>query len=113
MNNLLMRLSDGTEIGISSFVLPINIVIHNQTKEESLEIWELLTPDRLSSVQIVMNGNVLFSFVNAKLTGVQHVAGADDTNTVHFYMDGELEPVGELPETENFVINADESMMLS
>ena len=113
MNNLIMRLGDGTEIGISSFVLPINIVIHNQTKEEALETWALLTPDRLEQVQIMQNDVVLFAFSKAVLTGVQHVLSADGSDTVHFYMEGEIEPLGNFAEAENLVINADESMLLS
>ena len=89
MENLKMVLQDGTEMEIAEFSLPMHIVVHCSTKEDALAKWALLTQENLSTVQIQQNGEVLFAFQYAGLTGVQYILNADETITAHFYMQGE------------------------
>ena len=97
MENLKMVLYDGTEMEIAEFALPIHVVILCASKDDALEKWESLTDANLTSVQIQQNGEALFAFRYAGLTGVQYILNADGTVTAHFYMDGER---AETPDAE-------------
>lgn len=92
MEHLKMILQDGTEVDIVEFTLPIHAVILCATKEEALAKWELLTQQNLTSVQIQADGETVFAFQYAGLSGVQYILNADGTITAHFYMDGERLP---------------------
>lgn len=92
MKDLKMILKDGSEISLSEFTFPLHIVVVRDTKEEVLALWDKLTPDNLEEVNIQEDGETLFTFLHACVTGEQIVVNADDTLTGHYYLEGERQP---------------------
>lgn len=92
MKELKMILKDGSEISLSEFTLPLHIVVVRDTKEEVLALWDKLTPDNLEEVTIQEDGETLFTFLHAGVTGEQIVVNADNTLTGHYYLEGERQP---------------------
>ena len=99
MSKLKMVLKDGTEITLSEFTVPMHIVVVRDTKEEIHALWDKLTADALEEVLIQEDGETLFTFLNATVTGEQIVVNADKTLTGHYYLSGERQPGGN-PEYE-------------
>lgn len=89
MKDLKMILTDGTEVGLEEFTLPMHIIAACTSKEEVLALWDRLTPENLTEVKIKEDGETLFTFLNAGVTGQQSVLNPDNTITAHFYLDGE------------------------
>lgn len=94
MSKLQMVLKNGTEITLSEFTMPLHIVVVRDTKEEIHALWDKLTPDALEEVVIQEGGEVLFTFLNASVTGEQLIVNADNTLTGHYYLQGERKAPG-------------------
>lgn len=95
MKAIKMILKDGTEIALKAFVLPMHVVLTCDTKEEMLDVWNQFRPENLEEVKILEDDEVLFTFLYAGVTGQQSIVNTDGTITVHFYLDGEREPLAD------------------
>lgn len=89
MKDLKMILTDGTEVAIEEFTLPMHVVAACTSKEDVLALWDRLMPENLTEVKITEGGEPLFTFLNAGVVGQQSVLNPDNSITAHFYLDGE------------------------
>ncbi|MCC8128298.1 MAG: hypothetical protein LIO92_13060 [Clostridiales bacterium] len=89
MATIKMVLADESEIELSEFTLPMHAVVVCAAKDDVVALWDKLTEENLSSVQIYYDGVQLYVFTNGSLNGQQTVTNTDGTLTAHFYMDGE------------------------
>ncbi|SHK33214.1 hypothetical protein [Hespellia stercorisuis] len=81
-----MILSDGTEVQIEDSLLSGSIIVKSETKEELMETWDMLTPDKLYKVDIVQKEDVIRSMHGVCIDSVQIVINPDGTLTTHFYI---------------------------
>lgn len=89
MSTLKFVLKDNTEIPISSFTLPLHLVVLRDTKDEISLIWDSMTEDNLTSVSVTEDGNAIMQFANCAVEGNQIVVNPDNTYTGHYYLKGE------------------------
>lgn len=94
MNNLKLILHDGTEIRIDAFSLPIHVVIECKTQEELMSYWNMLTADKLITLQVMCGDDLAFAFEHGNLDCVQSMLNGDGTITGHFYFRGENAGLG-------------------
>lgn len=88
MVNLKMVLSDGSQIDIAEFGLPMHAIVICADDAEMQTVWAQLTPDKLSSMEIQENGETVFTFSSVTLDGLQCIMNGDGSVTAHFYMSG-------------------------
>lgn len=87
MEDLKMALSDGSEIAIVGFALPLTVTVNCGSMQEMVEIWDKLhTKDAMEQVTIVRDGMVSSVYHGVEVDGSQIVENGDGTLTVHFYM---------------------------
>lgn len=105
MDNLKMILFDGTELPLEAFGLPMHAVMTFSSNDELMETWKLMTPMNLSKVEIVQDGETVFSYAGGVLESVQSIVTDGCMITAHFYMTGtRLEAVSQ--ETADYVTSA-------
>lgn len=86
-----MVLNDGTNINISEGGLNQHFITLCGTSSDFKDIWDLMTEENLSHVEIMKNGNVIVAIEGMHLTGTQTLVNNDGTLTCHFYMEGGVE----------------------
>ena len=73
-------------------LVDLNIIKHFTVlcndRADFVTIWNKLTPENLSEVQVVDNGETILSVSNLTLIGTQTVENGDGSVTGHFYTDG-------------------------
>ena len=83
-----MILKDGTSIELESMTGKSHAVVLCNTGEDFEEIWETMTPENLSEVEITEDGERTARIAELVLAGTQTRTNPDDnTITGHFYFD--------------------------
>ena len=86
---LKLVLKDGTNIPLEEAGYNINHCVVNCNDRAAFQaIWNKLTPDNLSEVELTDNGNTVQTITGLKLNGTQTVENPDGTLTGHFYFGG-------------------------
>jgi predicted transcriptional regulator len=86
--SLQLILNDGTAIDIVEAGVTKHFVVTCANADSFKDIWDMMTDENLSEVQIVEEGTVIHTIVGMTLNGTQTVENTDGTLTGHFYMDG-------------------------
>ena len=87
--DLKLILKDGTEIQMADASLSQHYVVMCADKDAFHEIWDMLTEENISELQVMENGVITRTIVGSKLNGTQAVMNPDGiTITGHFYMSG-------------------------
>ena len=89
MGGFVLALANGDEIALDSVTLPLHAVIDCATREDALDIWDLLTPENLQSVTVYEGDVKTAEYVNVHLNSVQFVPNSGAV-TAHFYMSGDV-----------------------
>ena len=86
---LKLVLKDGTNIPLEEAGYNINHCVVNCNDRAAFQaIWNKLTPDNLSEVELTDNGNTVQTITGLTLNGTQTVENPDGTLTGHFYFGG-------------------------
>lgn len=85
---LKLVLKDGTEIELKDAGYAKHFVVVCEDNSAFQEIWNKLTKDNLSEVQITEDGNTVQIVTGLTLNGTQTITNPDGTVTGHFYLDG-------------------------
>lgn len=86
---LKLVLNDGTNIELAEAGYNVNhCVVNCNDREEFQSVWNKLTPENLTEVQLTDNGNTVQIITGLNLNGTQTVANSDGTITGHFYFEG-------------------------
>lgn len=86
--SLQLILNDGTAIDIVEAGATKHFVVTCANADAFKDIWDMMTDENLSEVQIVEEGTVINTIAGMTLNGTQTVENTDGTITGHFYMDG-------------------------
>ena len=86
--SLQLVLSDGSAIDIVEAGYTKHFVVTCADADAFKEIWDKMTDENLSEVQITEDGNTVHTIAGMTLNGTQTVSNPDGTITGHFYMDG-------------------------
>ncbi len=86
--SLQLVLNDGSAIDIVEAGMTKHFVVTCADVEAFVAIWDKMTDENLSEVQITEDGNTVHTIAGMTLGGTQTVANPDGTITGHFYMDG-------------------------
>lgn len=85
---LQLVLNDSSAIDIVEAGITKHFVVICADEDTFKAIWDMMTNENLSEVQIVDNGTVIHTIVGMTLNGTQTVVNSDGTLTGHFYMNG-------------------------
>ena len=85
---LQLILNDGSAIDLVEAGITKHFVVTCADTDAFKDIWDMMTNENLSEVQIVDNGTVIHTIAGMSLNGTQTVVNSDGTLTGHFYMDG-------------------------
>ena len=85
---LKLILKDGTQIDLMDAGYTRHYVVKCADEAGFQEIWNKLTKENLSEIQITENGNTVHTITGSTLQGTQTVTNPDGTITGHFYLDG-------------------------
>ncbi len=85
---LQLILKDRTVIDIAEAGYTKHFVVTCADADAFKEIWDKMTDENLSEVQIAEDGNTIHTIAGMTLNGTQTVSNSDGTLTGHLYMDG-------------------------
>lgn len=88
MNKFAVLLKDGTEIAVDEATIAPSFVVNTGSKEAVMEIWDKLTTENLSEIQLTKEDTVIGTFYDASVENVQILVNPDGTTTAHFYLIG-------------------------
>lgn len=86
--SLQLILNDGTAIDIVEAGLTKHFIVTCADANAFKEIWDKMTNENLSEVQITEDGTTIHTIAGMTLKGTQTVSNSDGTLTGHLYMDG-------------------------
>lgn len=84
--NLILK--DGTEVELMEAGYTQHYVVACKDGKAFQRIWNKLTEENLSEIQITEDGNTAHTITGSKLEGTQTVTNPDGTITGHFYLSG-------------------------
>lgn len=85
---LKLILKDGTEVDIVEAGYTQHYVVTCADEAAFKGIWEKMTEDNLSEIQITEDGSTVHTITGSSLSGTQTVNNPDGTVTGHFYLTG-------------------------
>lgn len=91
MDEIMVFLADGSSFAIAEFSVPLHIVVDG-TQDELVALWNTLTPEKLKTVAVAVDGVTVLTNTDVVLDGVQFV-GSCGSITAHFYMHGDISGV--------------------
>lgn len=89
MNVIKMVLTNGDELEVAGFSLPLSVVADCSSEDDAIALWQKLKAENLETVSFTNNGEQIAAFSNVNLENVQFVLNNNGTVTAHFYMRGE------------------------
>lgn len=88
MDKFKVVLNDGTEIYAADVSIDPHFTVNAINKEAVMDVWNLLTPNRLVAVKLMKNEITVGTFYYVSVIGVQFVPMGDGTVAAHFYLSG-------------------------
>ena len=85
---LQLILADGTSVDIIEAGYTKHFVGIYEDPDAFKDIWDQMTDENLSEVQVIEDGNMIQTITGMHLEGTQTVENTDGTITGHFYMKG-------------------------
>lgn len=85
---LKLILKDGTGIELEEAGYTRHYVVSCKDAKTFQSIWNKLTEENLSEIQITEDGNTAHTIIGSELEGTQTVTNPDGTITGHFYLSG-------------------------
>lgn len=86
MSFIKIVLKDKTELIVDQVNFPADIIKCYNTKEELLSVWNMLTDDNMSEMEVYEGDVKTMVLENYTLDGIQTVINDDGTITGHFYL---------------------------
>lgn len=108
--DLKLTLKDGTEIDLVDAGYNQHYVVECKDGKAFQKIWNKLTDENLSEIQITGDGDIAHTYTGSKLKGTQTVENPDGTVTGHFYLDGGayVQPSDEYSEAGRILLGEEE-----
>lgn len=85
---LKLVLKDRTEIELAEAGISQHYIVICQSEAAFKSLWDNMTDENLSEIQITDGGNTIQTIINSTLAGTQTVNNPDGTLTGHFYLTG-------------------------
>lgn len=85
---LKLILNDGTEIELEEAGLSQHYVVTCSSESAFQNLWNKLTEENLTEIQITQGGNTVQTIIGSTLNGTQTINNPDGTITGHFYLSG-------------------------
>lgn len=80
--------ADGSTLDVSQMTFEPHFVVEVPNRDALLAVWDKMTSENLSFIEVVQTGSCIAAYTGCELTGVQAIINPDGSMLGHFYMTG-------------------------